>query len=71
MFKKFGRFSGYFKKVKEYVEKSKSKHKTMTKEEEDAANIEERYCLHWGCEKLYRNVENTEKKLCVFHPGFV
>lgn len=30
---------------------------------------EDRYCLHWGCEKVYREADNVGKRLCVFHPG--
>jgi len=30
---------------------------------------EDRYCLHWGCEKTYREIENVDKKPCLFHPG--
>ncbi len=72
LFKKYGRFSGYFKKSKEYVEKSKIKQqKQLTKEEQDAINVEEHYCLHWGCEKVYKNLDNVGHKPCRFHPGIL
>ena len=55
-FRKFGRFSGYFKKIEEYKEKTKFEHQSLTKEQQAAYDAEDRYCLHWGCEKIYKNV---------------
>ena len=69
LYKKYGRFSGYFKKSEEYVEKSKSKKEELSHEEEEAQNKEDRYCLHWGCEKVFKKLDNVGKKPCVFHPG--
>ena len=69
LFKKYGRFSGYFKKTEGYIEKTKPKKKELSKEEQDAINNEDRYCLHWGCEKVYRQADNLEVKPCLFHPG--
>lgn len=67
-FKQYGKTSGYFKKAAEYTMKTFRK-KEITKEEEEAIQNDPRYCLHWGCEKTFKLVDNQDKKLCVFHPG--
>eukprot|EP00831_Metopus_contortus_P060523 TRINITY_DN5242_c0_g2_i1.p1 TRINITY_DN5242_c0_g2~~TRINITY_DN5242_c0_g2_i1.p1 ORF type:complete len:1020 (+),score=217.71 TRINITY_DN5242_c0_g2_i1:183-3242(+) len=68
MFKTYGRVSGYFKKSQEYQEKTKVK-PALSKEEQDKIDLEDRFCLHWGCEKVYKNKDNFERKPCRFHPG--
>ena len=46
--------------VNEYLTKS-----ILDKEHED----ELRYCLNWGCEQQYKQVDNKKQKLCQCHPG--
>ena len=69
LFKVYGRRSGYFKKTQKYEEKISPDKREPTKEELDAIANEDRYCLHWGCEKVYRKIENEGKTPCCFHPG--
>eukprot|EP00826_Nyctotherus_ovalis_P061542 TRINITY_DN8768_c0_g2_i1.p2 TRINITY_DN8768_c0_g2~~TRINITY_DN8768_c0_g2_i1.p2 ORF type:complete len:183 (+),score=46.44 TRINITY_DN8768_c0_g2_i1:1313-1861(+) len=68
MFRKYGKYSGYFKKIEEYKVKINPANKTLTKEEQEAAEKEDRYCLHWGCERTYRAADNGGRH-CLFHPG--
>lgn len=69
LFRKYGKYSGFFKKAEEYKERTKYKQKPMTKEEQAAYDTEDRYCFHWGCEKVYKNLENQDRLPCRFHPG--
>ena len=71
MFKKYGRFSGFFKKAGTYKEKTKPKEIVLSKEEQNAYDAVQRYCLHWGCERMYKNSENHGRKPCRFHPGIL
>ena len=50
-------------------ERTKMKKKALSKEEQDAYDNEDRYCMHWGCEKVYKNLENYDRSPCRFHPG--
>jgi hypothetical protein len=62
-------FAGYFKKVKEYQVKVNPAKRELTKEEQETIENEDRFYLHWGCEKVYREIDNDKKKPCLFHPG--
>jgi len=65
-FKKFGRFSGFFRKTLEYKEILGKPR--LTKEEREKYEKIDRYCLRWACETIYKEKDN-DKKACRHHPG--
>jgi len=68
LFHKYGRMSGYFKGVKEYMDKN-SKFDKKEKIQRSLDEKRKKYCLNWGCEQYFLEPENLLKKRCYFHPG--
>lgn len=66
-FSKTAVWSGYFRKSEPY--ESKANKQKMKQQRELETENEERYCLRWGCEKAFKQVENKKAKNCRFHPG--
>jgi len=69
LFQRYGRYSGYFKQVKEYLVKENPAKRKLSKEKREAIENEDRFCLHWGCEKIYREIDKDKRRPCLFHPG--
>ena len=54
--------SGYFKKIKTYIPYV---NEYLTKSILDKEHEEElRYCLNWGCEQQYKQIDNKKNRLC-------
>ena len=43
-------------------------HKLKLQHEQETEN-DNRYCLRWACEKVFKQVENKKKKMCKYHSG--
>ena len=60
-------WSGFFRKSEPYM--SKSNIEKLRMQHEIETENEPRYCLHWACEKVFKQSENKKAKTCRYHPG--
>lgn len=65
LFSKYGKFSGFFRETKKYKEATLHK---ISNEEKEKLDKEDRICLNWACNQVYKQIDNNGKA-CRFHPG--